>query len=286
MIGRTVMGAVTVHSSAQAFWVCCQHTSRRHAGCKGSTGSRCLSSPACPFATLGISESSSLGAVKAAYRARCQTDHPDVGGSEAEFRFIKEAYEECTRRVRERATKGHGASSKTSVHGTAPDPAEETDDGKFRRKSDAWYESHAKCLHDQRQVFYGAFPYAKTIEELDELFSSALRGHCFDTIDLAEPLVLVLKHYHLVTGYGASHLRSCFNAIDRWEEFTTSRAGTTMYHILLQLYTDGPRQGLTATLIAESVEAVMERMSAKGLEFDDWTLTLAYKAYRTSPYPF
>ncbi|ESL08618.1 chaperone DnaJ protein [Trypanosoma rangeli SC58] len=285
MIVRTTMRTVADHVSPQACWACCQYASRRHAGTKDSTGSRCFSSSTCPFATLGISPSSSLEAVKAAYRAKCCTHHPDVGGSESVFCAIKEAYEECVSRVRERSKKCHGTFSRKGVHGPAPEPEGEAENGKFWRQSDAWYESHTKCLQEQRQMFYSAFPYAKTIDEIDELFSSALHSHCFDTIDLGEPLVLALKHYHVVTGYGALHLHNCFSTIDRWEEFTVSRAGATMYHILLLLYTDGPKRGLTATVIAESVETIMEQMSAKGLDFDDWTLMLAYKAYRATPYP-
>ncbi|EKF37790.1 chaperone DNAJ protein, putative [Trypanosoma cruzi marinkellei] len=290
MIRRTARKTLAEFNSAHVCFICCHNNSRRHGSNKdGYAGSRSRpSSSSCPFAALGISQSSSMETVKEAYRAKCQTEHPDVGGSGTRFLLIKDAYEKCIRRVQEREEMCHGMSSKARVDSAAPEPAEENEEGqsgKYQRQSDAWYESQAKRLREQRKLFYGAFPRAKTSNEMDELFYSALHGHCFDTIDVAEPLVLALSHYHRVTGYGAPHLRSCFNTIDQWEEFTESRAGVTMYHILLQLYTDGPKQGLTPTIIAESVEAIMERMCAKGLEYDDWTLTLAHKAYRISPYP-
>ncbi|PBJ80869.1 chaperone DNAJ protein [Trypanosoma cruzi cruzi] len=290
MIRRTARKTLAGFNSAHVCFMCCHDTSRRcESNKKEHTGSRSLpSSSSCPFAALGISQSSSMETVKEAYRAKCQTEHPDVGGSGAKFLFIKDAYEKCSRRVQEREKMCHGMYSKTTVDSAAPERAEEKEggrSGRYQRQSDVWYESQAKRLGEQRQMFYGAFPRAKTSNEMDELFCSALHCHCFDTIDVAEPLVLALSHYHRVTGYGAPHLRSCFGTIDRWEEFAESRAGATMYHILLQLYTDGPKQGLTPTIITESVEAIMERMGAKGLEYDDWTLRLAHKAYRISPYP-
>ncbi|KAH9579929.1 hypothetical protein LSM04_004528 [Trypanosoma melophagium] len=46
--------------------------------------------------------SSSIETVKAAYRAKCRTEHPDVGGTDGRFREIAWAYEDCTRLVHER----------------------------------------------------------------------------------------------------------------------------------------------------------------------------------------
>ncbi|RNF06410.1 chaperone DnaJ protein [Trypanosoma rangeli] len=217
MIVRTAMRTVEDRFfHPQACWACCQYTSRRHAGNKDSTSSRCFSSSTCPFATLGISQNSSLGAVKAAYRAKCRTHHPDFGGSELGFCAIKEAYEECASRMRERSKKCHGTFSRKGVHGPAPEPEEEAENGKFWRQSDAWYESHAKCLQKQRKMFYSAFPYAKTIDEMDELFRRLWIVTGSSPIDPGEPLVLALKHYHVVTGHGGQHLHSCFTTIDQW----------------------------------------------------------------------
>ncbi|KAH9579878.1 hypothetical protein LSM04_006443 [Trypanosoma melophagium] len=119
---------------------------------------------------------------------------------------------------------------------------------------------------------------------MEELLLSSLRSHCFDIIEVSEPLALALGHYHLITGYGDQHLQACFTAIDHWEQYTVRRAEAGLYHILLQLYTDLPKPGLTETIITESVETILEGMNTKGLEYDDWTLTLAHKAYRASPY--
>jgi hypothetical protein len=52
---------------------------------------------------LGITPPFRLERIRAAYRARSRTAHPDVGGSHADFIRLREAYEEalafCTARV-------------------------------------------------------------------------------------------------------------------------------------------------------------------------------------------
>ncbi|KEG12878.1 chaperone DnaJ protein [Trypanosoma grayi] len=253
---------------------------------------RCVSSKAqceletapkqpCPFATLGVSKDSSMTEVKTAYRVKCQTEHPDVGGSDEGFRRINCAYEECTRCVQER----EGKSGETSRSSAVKNDTGREGCKKHQQRSDDSHESLAERHREMRQMFYGAFARARTGEEIDELLLRALQSHCFDSIDVSEPLALALRHYHRVTGYGAPHLARCFAAVDRWEQYTERRAGATLYHILLVLYADSPTPGMGATAVAESVAAVLERMRAGGLEYDDWTLTLAHKAYRTSPYP-
>ncbi|KAH9579927.1 hypothetical protein LSM04_004494 [Trypanosoma melophagium] len=55
----------------------------------------------CFIGTKGRGEDYSQ-TVKAAYRAKCRTEHPDVGGTDGRFREIAWAYEDCTRLVHER----------------------------------------------------------------------------------------------------------------------------------------------------------------------------------------
>ncbi|ORC90815.1 chaperone DnaJ protein [Trypanosoma theileri] len=235
----------------------------------------------CPFKTLGISQSSSIEAVKTAYRAKCRTEHPDVGGTDEGFRKIAWAYEECTRRVHERYRKNDGENTSESVNMEDKQWRDEN----HKQESSTWYESRTELHRRQRQMFYAAFSHSRSIEEMEELLLSSLRSHCFDIIDVSEPLALLLRRLHLITGYGETHLQACFAAMDNWEQYTERRAGAGLYHILLQLYTDFPKPGLTETIITESVETLLERMHTKGLEYDDWTLTLAHKAYRASPWP-
>ena len=46
-----------------------------------------------PFSVLGIDPDASEAAIKRAYRQRAKETHPDRGGSDAEFKRVKDAYE-------------------------------------------------------------------------------------------------------------------------------------------------------------------------------------------------
>ncbi|RHW71946.1 chaperone protein DNAj [Trypanosoma brucei equiperdum] len=255
-------------------------SSMRYISC-GFTADDNNKSKSCPFDALGISNNGDMTTVKAAYRSKCQTEHPDVGGTEEGFRRIRWAYESCCEKLVKTVPR-----SNSEFDGSSHDSSskQKDDEGDYTH-SYYRYKSKDERYHEQRQMFYYLFSSAEARNDIDNLLSKALRSHCFDAIDVSEPLRLSLRNYHRVTGYGEHHLTSCFAAMEHWEEYTQRRADVTQYHIMLILYTDGPKPGLTAQLISEGVEAIMEQMCVKGIEYDDWSLTLAHKAYRVCPYP-
>lgn len=223
--------------------------------------------PECPFETLGLNRTAKKDEIRAKYRELAKKHHPDVdGGNEEKFKKIHTAYEECNRR--------HDA----GFSGTS-----EGEWGDFKERASAQNDAE---MAQMRENLREHFQTQSDPDVIDELLDESLACGAFHNIDCGEPLVHCLQRFHVEMGLGPLHWQRCLSAINRWEEHLQKRAGNHFYHILLTHYTNEAYSAhIEAQTLTEIVTSILETMSEKGLKHDDWTLVLANRAFRTSPWP-
>ena len=76
-----------------------------------------------PFAVLGVARDADDETIKRAYRQRAKETHPDRGGSDAEFKRVKDAYEA----IRDGEGDRNGAEFVDDVGANIPDPTAPTE---------------------------------------------------------------------------------------------------------------------------------------------------------------
>jgi hypothetical protein len=260
------------------------------AGCGNFLQRRCAS--ACPFETLGVDrKSASLSDVKEAYRDLCKVHHPDVGGSEEKFKSIQGAYEQCKERIESGFVENpadfeHGPTSKSSEDDAGEQNEKDEDDRRYEEFRSARSESEARKVEMQRQAFRERFQHIRDADEIDALLLKALESDAFARFDDGEPLALALDRYHHCVPLGEEHVNRCFQGMTLWENFLRKRCSCVFYHVLLTHYTtEAFLHHCDAMTVTQSVERVMERMTAQGLPHDDWTISIANRAFRQLPFP-
>lgn len=246
-------------------------------GDAGNTPHAAEAGEACPFSVLGLHRHEATKEdVKKSYQRLAKEHHPDVeGGCQVKFRAIHAAYEQCKAQLE--------AGYRAPEEGTA---------------GPTWEEHKEKMSHDQkvyywdqRHVFRRKFEGLLCPDAIDNTLVEAIACGCFAVQDIGEPLSLALGRYHACAdiGLGGNHIARCSRAIDTWEEMTHHKASNFFYHSLLILYIDAltdhcHHAQVDYTAATEAVTAILEKMTVKGLHHDDWTLTLANRAFKHSPF--
>lgn len=259
--------------------------------------SAAASTSSCPFSTLGLGEGASLEEVRGAHRNLCKVHHPDVGGDEKKFKEIQAAYESCKERIEsgyydQTAAAGCGP-SRTATEGSDDAHANQRRRNASAQSGEDWEkyktrkaEMDKEVRADLREWFRQEFLKTVNHDALDTLLMKAMDSRAFHDADIGEPLTIALSRYHLEGGIGSQHLNRCIHAMTIWETAVNLRASCVFYHILLTLYTnEGFSHHCDAQTVTENVIGVLERMTERGLPHDDWTLMMANRAFRTSPYP-
>ena len=198
--------------------------------------------------------------------------HPDVGGDEKEFRRIAEAYDECQKILSERAM---------------------TNNSYGRRSGHRRGGSPASLRGEARNDFERALH----VDDIQNIFAESIdaNGHCafLDApTDRDEPLLLCLRAYSRVQGLGYEHLRLCLRAIEDWVTAIQTLTGSMgvgppreVYHYLLTMYSGDEAQEIALAEKTEHAARILDSMSERGLDVDDWTMFLATKIFRSSPSP-
>jgi len=138
-----------------------------------------------PFAVLGVDRDADDETIKRAYRRRAKETHPDRGGSDAEFKRVKDAYEAIRDGEVDRDTTGFVADlNEEPLDPTAADPEPQTevtylnyailDDHGWSLDDDDLFEKAAAA--DLDEVDYGHFEVENEQSLLDAAEAS---GHAW-----------------------------------------------------------------------------------------------------------
>jgi curved DNA-binding protein CbpA len=252
----------------------------------------------CPFLTLGLEKNATRIEVKNKYKHLAKTEHPDAGGSEERFKEVNEAYQACTQILDERefdlkygrayAGNGTGRKADEGPKHTREEHSQEHHQQTRYDSNDGFNEEQEAVRHprtdaERRERLCELFNTAKDPATIDELLVHCLQSRVFDQVDLGEPLLRALSRYHRGMPLGTDHVKRCFAAIDRWENWHHKSAPQSYYHPLLVIYSDFQEGATDMSDITEGVTAILEEIERKGHLPDDWSVSLANRVFRTSP---
>ena len=237
------------------------------------------------------------------YVELCKKYHPDVYGGDGEaFRQLKTAYERCVLEKANEQNRQHGEQNdrRREVRSMS---AESIAQARCRLRQ--LYDD-AKSLQAIEELFHACLfhpQYAWIFEQVSSDSSSPhnnsqrVANQC-----PAEPLSMIINRLHRFTGFGIEHCNKCLYYISEWEAATHIRASAGVFNDILLLYAEDQwvpvddhvqseqqaplwsngRENNNASTRrvqvregAEVVEAVLEAMTQRELQPDDWTNHLA-----------
>lgn len=257
----------------------------------------------CPFLTLGLPKTATRTELKTKYKVLAKANHPDCGGDANKFKEVNEAYMECNRLIDEKdfdekygqqqqqqhtdAHKHehhHEPRAKRGRRHTCYQSRYDDDDGYNDQGYHNEHPNEERSDEERRDRLGMLFDTISDPKEIDELFTHCLKSGVFDKVDIGEPLLRALGRYHAGMHLGLDHVQRCFKAIDQWEEWHHKKAPQSYYHPILVIYSD-PSQNVENPMadISGGVTAILEEIEAKGLQPDDWSMSLASRVFRTSP---
>ena len=233
----------------------------------------------CPWAKLGVPKGCSQDVLHKEYVKLCKKHHPDAGGTSASFHTIRKAYDTCTYQLKEAADmNAAGVSS----------PQRTSQDGAYSGVGFQDENDRAEYRSRMRKQLRTRFQEVRTLNELQNLFRECLLRQLFVEKDAAEPLTRTLQTVHRFVGLGEQHWKLCRELITEWEDHCRMRASSTLFNDILTLYAedqwvmdeDGVELLVPVHDVEEVVTSVLEHMSERGIEPDDWSVTLARFALR------
>jgi hypothetical protein len=212
-----------------------------------------------------------------------------VGGSEEKFKDIQGAYEKCKERIEsgfvENVDEYENQSSNNAAEGCGTSDRDH-DEKRYDEYRAAKEEEMRQSRGLSRDRFRERFQHVSHPDAVDELLIEAIASDVFSSYDIGEPLALALDRYHHGIPLGDEHITRCFQGMKTWEDSLRKKCSCVFYHMLLTHYTtEAFLHHCDAMTVTQSVERVMERMTEQGLPHDDWTISIANRAFRQLPFP-